>query len=104
MIDKLIGDAVMVVFGILHAQGTEAQRALFTADAMHRGFQALLGRWHTSLPAPLRLGFGIGCASGDAVLVNVGSSARMDYTVIGAPVNLAARLTALARRWRHARQ
>jgi class 3 adenylate cyclase/YHS domain-containing protein len=96
MVDKLIGDAVMVVFGIPHAQGTEAQRALYTADAMHRSFQALLGRWRRSLPASLRLGLGIGCASGDAVLANVGSSARMDYTLIGAPVNLAARLTAAA--------
>ncbi|HSP97554.1 MAG TPA: adenylate/guanylate cyclase domain-containing protein [Candidatus Dormibacteraeota bacterium] len=87
MVDKLIGDAVMVVFGIPPAQGTQAQRALYTPDAMHRGFQALLGRWRRRLPASLHLGLGIGCASGDAVLANVGS-----FTLIGAPVNLAARL------------
>ena len=96
MVDKLIGDAVMVVFGIPQAQGSEAQRALDTAAAMQRGFRALLERWRMQLPTSLRLGLGIGCASGDAVLANVGSSARMDYTLIGAPVNLAARLTAAA--------
>ncbi len=96
MIDKLIGDAIMLVYGVPRAHGDEARRALFTAGAMQRAFAALLDRWRTTLPAPLRLGLAIGCASGEAVLAHVGSAARMDYTLIGRPVNLAARLTAAA--------
>jgi class 3 adenylate cyclase/YHS domain-containing protein len=96
MIDKLIGDAIMLVYGVPRARGDEAQRALLTAGAMHRAFAALLGRWRTTLPAGLRLGLAVGCASGEAVLAHVGSAARMDYTIIGRAVNLAARLTAAA--------
>lgn len=97
MIDKLIGDAIMLVFGVPRASGDEARRALDTAAAMQRAFAVLLRRWHRALPARLRLGLAVGCASGEVVLANVGSAARMDYTVIGTPVNLAARLTAAAR-------
>jgi class 3 adenylate cyclase/YHS domain-containing protein len=42
------------------------------------------------------LGLGAGIATGSVILANVGSTARMDYTAIGAPVNLAARLCAEA--------
>lgn len=97
MIDKLIGDAIMLVFGVPRARGDEALRALATAAAMHRAFRQLLRGWRKHVPANTRIGLGIGCAAGEAVLANVGSAARMDYTLIGAPVNLAARLVAAAR-------
>ncbi len=96
-IDKLIGDAIMLVYGVPNARGDEAGRALATAASMHEAFRALLARWRHALPARLRLGLAVGCASGEAILANVGSAVRMDYTLIGAPVNLAARLTAAAR-------
>lgn len=96
MIDKLIGDAIMLVFGIPSARGDETLRALSTAAAMHCGFDALLARWPTARLRTLPLGLAIGIANGDAVLANVGSATRMDYTVIGRPVSLAARLTAAA--------
>lgn len=96
MIDKLIGDAIMLAYGVPQEQGDETRRALRTAGAMHDAFAGLLHRWQRTVPAPLRIGLAIGCASGDAVLANVGSAARMDYTLIGGPVNLAARLTAAA--------
>lgn len=93
MIDKLIGDAIMLVYGVPQARGDEALRALATADAMHHAFARLLTGWRRLVPRRLRLGLAVGCASGEVVLANVGSAARMDYTIIGAPVNLAARLT-----------
>jgi len=96
MIDKLVGDAIMLVYGVPRAQGDEAWRALCTASAMHRAFDAVRRRWRPFLPAALQPGLAVGCASGDAVLANVGSAARMDYTLIGRAVNLAARLTAAA--------
>ena len=51
---------------------------------------------HEEGAAP-RLGLGIGIATGPVILANVGSTTRMDYTVVGATVNLAARLCAEAR-------
>ena len=96
MIDKLIGDAIMLVYGVPNASGDEKWRALSTAGAMHRAFAVLRERWRLTLPTSLRPGLAIGCASGDAVLANIGSAARMDYTLVGRPVNLAARLTAAA--------
>jgi class 3 adenylate cyclase/YHS domain-containing protein len=98
MIDKLIGDAIMLVYGVPRAAGDEASRALSTASAMHRAFGLLRAKWTPTLPASLWPALAIGCASGEAVLANVGSAARMDYTLIGRPVNLAARLTAAAGR------
>ena len=95
-IDKLIGDAIMLVYGVPSAEGDEAWRALSTASAMHRTFTILRERWRPTLPTSLRPGLAIGCASGEAVLANIGCAARMDYTLIGRPVNLAARLTAAA--------
>jgi adenylate cyclase len=97
MIDKLIGDAIMLVYGVPRGRGDETRRALRTAGAMQRSFIALLARWRTTVPTPLRLGLAIGVANGEAVLANVGSRTRMDYTLIGRPVNLAARLAAAAR-------
>ncbi|HSP96352.1 MAG TPA: adenylate/guanylate cyclase domain-containing protein [Candidatus Dormibacteraeota bacterium] len=96
MIDKLIGDAIMLVYGVPSAEGDEEWRALTTASAMHGAFALLRARWKPTLPPTLRPGLAIGCASGEAVLANVGSPARMDYTLVGRPVNLAARLTAAA--------
>jgi class 3 adenylate cyclase/YHS domain-containing protein len=96
-IDKLIGDAIMLVYGVPRAAGDEAWRALSTAADMHRAFAVLRERWRSTLPTSLRPGLAVGCASGEAVLANIGSAARMDYTLIGRPVNLAARLTAAAR-------
>lgn len=95
-IDKLIGDAIMLVYGVPRAGGDEVWRALSTASAMHRAFAILRQRWRSTLPPSLRPGLAIGCASGEAVLANIGSAARMDYTLVGRPVNLAARLTAAA--------
>jgi adenylate cyclase len=96
MIDKLIGDAIMLVYGVPRAGGDEIWRALSTASAMHRAFAILREQWRPTLPTSLRPGLAIGCASGEAILANIGSAARMDYTLVGRPVNLAARLTAAA--------
>lgn len=94
-VDKLIGDAIMLTFGLTVPKGDDTVRALRCAAAMHHAFAALPPRWRRRY-GPLRVGLAIGCAQGEAVLANVGSAVRMDYTVIGTPVNLASRLTAAA--------
>jgi class 3 adenylate cyclase/YHS domain-containing protein len=98
MIDKLIGDAIMLLYGVPASRGDEATRALYTADDMQRRFAGLVGAWRRAFGSAPRVGLGIGCACGEVVLANVGSAARMDYTAIGSPVNLAARLAAAAPR------
>jgi class 3 adenylate cyclase len=79
-VDKYIGDAVMVLFNAPLEQTDHAQRAVRAALKM----QAAL--------AGSRLSVGVGIHSGIAVVGNVGTSERLEYTAIGSTVNMAARL------------
>jgi class 3 adenylate cyclase/tetratricopeptide (TPR) repeat protein len=90
-IDKHIGDAVMGVFGAPLAYGNDIERALRSALAIHAAMSAVSGEAQTPLAAH------IGIASGEVVAASTGSIAHRDYTVTGDAVNLAARLTDLAR-------
>ena len=93
-IDKFIGDAIMAEFGAPLAQEDHARRALRAAVALRavavdfRGWvkQRFVGR---DLP---EFDIGIGIHSGEAVVGNIGSSVRMEYTAIGDTVNIASRL------------
>lgn len=86
-IDKFIGDAIMAIFeGPQHAL-----RAVNAAVAM----QAALAKWNQSQKQPLHSG--IGLHSGRAVMGTVGAQNRMDSTVLGDCVNLAARLESLTK-------
>ena len=93
-IDKFIGDAIMAEFGAPLAQPDHAGRALRAAVALRavavefRGWveQRFAGR---GLPV---FDIGIGVHSGEAVIGNIGSSVRMEYTAIGDTVNIASRL------------
>lgn len=93
-IDKFIGDAVMVQFGAPVHYPDHAVRALRAALAM-RDEAADFRHWMSqrfedrNLP-PFNIGIGI--HTGEAIAGNVGSSRRMEYTVIGDTVNLASRL------------
>jgi class 3 adenylate cyclase len=79
-VDKYIGDAVMVLFNAPLEQADHSERAVRTALKMQA---ALAG-------SPLSVGVGI--HSGIAVVGNVGTAERLEYTAIGSTVNLAARL------------
>jgi class 3 adenylate cyclase len=91
VVDKFIGDEIMAVFGAPVAQADHACRAVRTALRMRAGIA------HVNVERAARgaqpLSVGIGIASGIAVAGNMGSSDRMNYTVLGEIVNLAARLT-----------
>ena len=100
MVDKFIGDCVMAVFrpGAGGADGDGADdvaRALAAAEDMHAFVESNLPRWREAYSFDVQLGIGV--SSGEVLMGNLGSAARMEYTVIGDAVNVAARLEALAR-------
>jgi adenylate cyclase len=85
-VNKFEGDAALCVFGVPVAQADHAQRALQAATALRAALSSRPG-----------LDAGIGVSSGVVVAGNVGSERRYEYTVVGDPVNEAARLTELAK-------
>lgn len=98
MVDKFIGDCVMAVWGAGSAPlDDEAQRraALEAAEDMHRFVEVSAPEWRERYGIDVSLGIGV--HSGEALLGNLGSEARMEYTAIGDVVNVAARLESLAR-------
>jgi adenylate cyclase len=93
-LDKFIGDALMALWGAPIAHDDDPQRALRAAVAMQRAVQALNARW--ALARRPRIGVGIGINHGEVFVGNIGSHRRLEYTVIGDPVNVAQRLSSLA--------
>jgi class 3 adenylate cyclase/tetratricopeptide (TPR) repeat protein len=93
-IDKFIGDEVMVLFGAPMAMEDHAARALHAALELHKRFSDFNDRHLTLRANPLTLHTGIN--SGLVVAGSIGTGTKREYTVIGDPVNVAARLVAQA--------
>jgi adenylate cyclase len=99
-LDKFIGDAMMAAFGIPISKGDDEDRAVCAAVSMITE----LARWNeqrsgNGLPA---IDMGVGLNTAEVVSGNIGSPKRMDYTMIGDGVNLAARLESACKQY-HAR-
>lgn len=95
-VDKFIGDGIMAVF--LHNDADEvdaAVRAVETAIAMQAAMAELNGQ--KLFPGDEVIRIGIGINTGEVVVGNIGATTRMDHTVIGDNVNLAARLESNAK-------
>ena len=92
-LDKFVGDAVMGVFGALMPDPAHATTAVKTAVEVRRHLPEL-NQMHPTMRDPIQVGVGIN--TGEVVAGNLGSSQRMEYTVIGDNVNVASRLTDLA--------
>lgn len=93
-LDKFIGDAVMALWGAPIAHDDDPNRALRAALAMQETIADLNRRW--AAQGRPELGVGIGLSHGDVFAGNIGSHRRLEYTVIGDAVNVAARLCAEA--------
>ena len=97
-VDKFIGDGLLAIFGApLPLETDGAEQAVAAAVEMGRRLDALHERWRArGLP---ELGIGIGVHTGQAVVGNIGSPRKMEFTVIGDAVNVAARIESTTRRF-----
>lgn len=94
-IDKFIGDCVMAVWGAPNPHPDHAKRALAAAEDMLRWVEVGAAGWAQRYGVDLKLAIGLN--TGEAVVGNIGSDTRMEYTAIGDTVNIAARLESIAR-------
>src|SRR5262249_45913510 len=96
-VNKFIGDAILVFFGDPESRGAvkDAKACLAMALDMQRRLAELNVRWRQrGIEEPFRVRMGIN--TGFCNVGNFGSDDRMDYTIIGAEANLAARLQLIA--------
>ena len=94
-IDKFIGDCIMAAWGVpMQTEEADAVQAVTTALQIHQMVRSRDRSFFRGDASTLKIS--IGMASGPLVAGNVGSSRRMDYTVLGDTVNTAARLEAVA--------
>lgn len=94
-VDKFIGDGIMAFWGAPTPCDDHADRALAAADDIIAWLDLGNEQWREKFGVELELAIGIN--TGEPIVGNLGSSTRMEYTAIGEPVNVAARLEALAR-------
>ncbi|MBN1103975.1 MAG: GAF domain-containing protein [Deltaproteobacteria bacterium] len=91
-LDKYIGDGLMAVFGAPMEKKDDPERAILAALEMRSDLAAMM----EGVEPPKRFSIRIGINTGRVVGGNIGSPRRMDYTVIGDPVNVASRLESIA--------
>tara|TARA_B100001964_G_C14059445_1_gene520697 strand:- start:177 stop:749 length:573 start_codon:yes stop_codon:yes gene_type:complete len=89
-IDKYMGDGLMVFYGDPFEMADQTLCAVKTAIEMQQKTRELKRRWQSQGRLPIKIRIGIN--RGEAVVGNMGSEKRMDYTVIGSAVNIAQRL------------
>jgi adenylate cyclase len=92
-IQNFAGDGILTLVGAPIPYADHAQRAVIMALKMRERGEHVLSRWHK---LGLDVGLGIGLASGYVTVGAIGGERRLEYAAVGPPVNLAARLCALA--------
>jgi adenylate cyclase len=95
VVDKYMGDAVMALFGAPVAHPNHADSAMLAALEMKSGLARLNAELETE--GRPKLAFGIGINTAKIIAGNIGSSRRLNYSVLGDGVNIAARLQDLTR-------
>lgn len=91
-LDKFLGDGLMAFFGAPLPVPEAASQAVACAIAMQRRLMELQEKGATPIP-----GIRVGINTGEAIIGNIGSQKRMDFTIIGDVVNVASRLLEVAR-------
>jgi adenylate cyclase len=94
-IDKFMGDCVMAFWGAPKAEPRHAEKAIRAAMRMQDLIDEAMSNGSAASHLKVK-GCGVGIASGEAVVGNIGSVDRLDYTVIGDTVNTASRLCGVA--------
>ncbi len=89
-VDKFEGDAIIAFFGAPNALANQAETACLTCVDMQKRLVVLREKWRQEGKPELKMR--IGLSTGLAVVGNMGSRSRMDYTMMGDTVNTAARL------------
>ena len=97
-VDKYIGDAILAEFGAPISMENHADAAVKTAINMQRKIEELNKTWSVKELPLIRCRIGIN--TGQVIIGNMGSDRVFDYTVIGDPVNLAARLESANKRYK----
>ena len=97
MLDKFIGDAIMAAFGLPQPSEDDEDRAVRCAIAMIRSLMTW-NQERVALGKPV-IDMGVGLNTDNVVVGNIGSPKRMDFTVIGDGVNLAARLESACKQY-----
>lgn len=92
-LDKYIGDGLMAVFGAPMEKEDDAERAILAAKEMKEKLAVMMAQKEGRRK---RFDIRIGINTGHVVAGNIGAPNRMDYTVIGDPVNIASRLESIA--------
>ncbi len=95
-VNKLLGDGILATFGCPVSTDHDARNCARTALAIREAMRDYNSNRPAYIPDEVRMGIGI--ASGRVFAGNVGSDQRLEYTVVGDPVNLAARLEKLNKR------
>ena len=91
-LDKYIGDCLMAVFGAPFEKAGDAERAVRAALEMRHELGEMMASNETDRKFEVRIGIN----TGRVVAGNIGSPNRLEYTVIGDPVNIASRLESIA--------
>ena len=93
-LDKIIGDALMVIYGAPNATEQDTENAVLTAIEMQEKLIQFNQDRIINLKQPIKIGIGIN--RGKVISGNIGSKQQMNFTVIGDSVNLASRLCSVA--------
>jgi len=104
VLDKFIGDGVMALFGVLNHRNGEGREdalaAVRSAMALRSRFDGLVSHWMEQwklyTPHVIRIGLGCGIHTGEAIVGNVGTDFRDQFTALGPHVNFAQRIESQA--------
>lgn len=95
IVDKFVGDAIMAVWGVPEGSPDDVRNAVKACLGMREDLEKL--NQERALRGLLPLKMGMGLNRGEVIAGNIGSSEKMEYTVIGDPVNVASRIESMTK-------